>query len=141
MNNFSDVGRVGKDAVTRHTQSGEPVTGFSLAIDSGFGDKKQTHWFDCSLWGKRGESVAPYLLKGAQVFVQGEFGTRDHEGKQYLTLRVSEIKLIGSKGDGPAKPTATGNTSRSRPAPVDNVGRGDDLPDDDIPFVTNRGTF
>ena len=95
MNNFTDIGRIGKDAVTRFTQGGESVTGFSLAVDSGWGDKKQTNWFDCSLWGKRGEKVAEYLTKGKQVMVQGEFGTREHEGKTYLTLRVSEVKLIG----------------------------------------------
>jgi single-strand DNA-binding protein len=96
MNNYNVIGRVGKDAVTRQAGS-EPVTGFSLAVDSGYGDKKQTLWLDCSLWGKRGEKVAQYITKGSQLGVSGELGTREHDGKTYLTLRVAEVSLIGGK--------------------------------------------
>lgn len=99
LNSYNAVGRVGNNAVTRHTGAGEPVTGFSLAVDSGFGEKKQTLWFDCTLWGKRGEKVAEFIKKGAQLGVSGELGTRIHEGKTYLTLRVAEVALIGSKSE------------------------------------------
>jgi len=120
------VGRIGKDAVTRD-HNGDPVTGFSLAMDDGFGDKKTTHWFDCSGWGKRYQAVAPYLLKGSQVFVVGEQGEREHEGKVYKTLRLQTLDLVGSKPQG----------SASAPAPRDAPKRAqaDDVPfDDDIPF-------
>ena len=99
MNNYNVIGRVGKDAVTRQAGS-EPVTGLSLAVDSGYGDKKQTLWLDCSLWGKRGEKVAQYITKGSQLGVSGELGTREHDGKTYLTLRVGEVSLIGGKPQG-----------------------------------------
>jgi single-strand DNA-binding protein len=126
--NFNDVGRIGKDAVTRFTQGGEPVTGWSLAIDSGYGDKKQTLWLDCSAWGKRWEGVTPYLVKGAQVSVQGELGTREHEGKTYLTLRIADLKLVGGKGENKASGE---RQERKAPAPA-----GTDVPpdEDDIPF-------
>lgn len=97
MNNFSAVGRVGNKAVTRHTQNGKPVTGFSLALDSGFGEKKQTLWFDCSAWGERFVKVADFITKGSQVAVVGELGTREHDGKTYLTLNVNDVTLVGSK--------------------------------------------
>lgn len=129
--NFNDVGRIGKDAVTRFTGNGDPVTGFSLAVDSGYGDKKQTIWLDCSAWGKRWEGVSPYLVKGAQVSVQGELGTREHEGKTYLTLRIADLKLVGGKGE--AKP----QRQESAPSPRD-ASNGDrasgGFNDDDIPF-------
>jgi single-strand DNA-binding protein len=133
--NFSDVGRIGKDAVTRHTGSGEPVTGFSAAVDSGFGDKKVTIWLDCSAWGKRYEGVAPYLVKGSQVFVQGELGTREHEGKTYLTLRVADLKLVGGKqgGEAPAHRQESAAPQRSQA----NASYGD-VSDDDIPFRSFR---
>ena len=95
MSNFYSLVRIGKDAQVRHTQAGKSVTGFSAAFDVGWGDKKQTNWLDCSLWGDRGEKVAPYLLKGSLVLVEGEIGTREHEGKTYLTLNVSEVRLTG----------------------------------------------
>lgn len=125
MINFSDTGRIGKDAVVRHTQGGDSVTGFSLAIDSGYGERKQTLWLDCAIWGSRGEKLAEYLLKGAQVHVAGELGTREHEGKTYITCRVADVRLVGGKqeqGEKPAKKPA------AKPAPQD------DFSDDDLPF-------
>ena len=110
MINFSDTGRIGRDAVTREA-GGKPVTNFALAVDSGYGDRKQTLWFDCSAWGERYTKLAPYLLKGSQVQVAGELGTREHEGKTYLTLRIAEIKLL-SKKDAAPKPAQTQATQR-----------------------------
>lgn len=122
---ISGIGRIGKDAVTRQAGS-DSVTGFSLAMDNGFGDKKQTLWFDCSGWGKRYSAVAEYLLKGGQVFVSGELCEREHEGKKYLTIRLNDLGLIGSKpaGDRPARSAqpATAGTD------------GEPFPDEDIPF-------
>lgn len=129
MNSYNAIGRVGKDAVCRFTQGGDPVTGWSLAVDSGYGDKKQTLWLDCSLWGKRGEKVAEYITKGSQLGVTGELGTREHDGKTYLTLRVAEVSLIGGRQD-------SGNTSSSGPrggAPArERPARATDAPADDF---------
>lgn len=128
--NFSDVVRLGKDAVTRHTQAGKAVTGFSAAVDSGYGDNKQTLWLDCSAWGERYEKVAPYLTKGSQVFVQGELGTREHEGKTYITIRVSEIKLVGGKPSSEAPKPSRAPTERPQ---QETAGGG--FADEDIPFA------
>lgn len=98
MNNFSQLVRLGKDAQVRDAAD-QPVVGFSAAFDSGFGSRAQTLWVDCSAWGKRFVKVAQYLKKGALVLVQGEIGTREHEGKTYLTLNVRELSLCGKKGD------------------------------------------
>lgn len=130
--NFKELVRIGKDAVTRFTQGGKPVTGFSAAFDNGWGDKKQTVWLDCSLWGERGEKVAPYLLKGSQVVVAGNIGTREHDGKTYITLEVLDVKLVG-KGEG--KPASERQEPRrgggGSPAPA----ADDPFPEDsDIPF-------
>lgn len=99
MNNLSIVGRVGRDAVVRHTQGGDSVAGFSVAVESGFGDKKQTLWLDCSVWGKRAQAIAKHIKKGDRIAVVGELGTREHDGKTYLTLRASDITLLGNKPD------------------------------------------
>lgn len=124
----SGVGRIGKDAVSR-TAGSDKVTGFSLAMDNGFGDKKQTLWFDCSGWGKRYEAVTPHLLKGSQVFVSGELGEREHEGKKYLTLRLVALDLVGSKPSGERQ----NNPGRAVSA-EERAGSSEPFPDDDIPF-------
>lgn len=98
MKNITIAGRITRDAVTRTTQQGDKVTGFSVAVDDGFGQNKRTLFFDCSLWGKRGDSLAQYLVKGASVTVAGDLSTREHEGKTYLTLRASEVTLQGDAG-------------------------------------------
>ena len=88
-------GGIGKDAVLRRTQDGEAILGFSVAVDDGYGDKKRTIWFDCSVWGKRGEKLANMLTKGTKVSVSGELSTREHEGKTYLTVRADGITIMG----------------------------------------------
>ena len=100
MANFKDVCRIGKDAVTRFTQGGKSVTGFSAAFDTGWGDNKKTYWLDVSGWGERYEKLAQYLTKGSQVLIEGDIGTREHDGKTYLTLTLSDLKLIGGKQEG-----------------------------------------
>ena len=97
MNVLVVSGNIGRDAEVR-SAGGTSVAGFSLAVKSGYGDKAQTVWVDCSLWGKQAESgLVQYLKKGQFVVVTGELGTREHEGKTYVTLRVSNVTLGGKQ--------------------------------------------
>lgn len=100
MKSITIAGNIGKDAVTRTTPSGDKVTSWSVAVEERNGQDKRSIWFDCTLWGKRGESLAQYLTKGGKVAVSGELSTRDHEGKTYLTVRVDQVTLQGGKPDG-----------------------------------------
>ena len=46
------AGNVGKDAQLRTTQGGDPVLGFSIAIDNGKdknGNKRDSTWVQCSI--------------------------------------------------------------------------------------------
>ena len=63
MNIWTVIGRVGKDAVLRNAGDSS-VLGWSLAVDAGYGERKVTTWVDCSLWGKRAESLADKIKKG-----------------------------------------------------------------------------
>lgn len=95
MKSITISGGIGKDAVTRTTPAGDMVTSWSVAVAEGFGDKKRKLWFDCSLWGARGEKLAEYLSKGSKVSVSGDLSTREHEGKTYLTVRADQVTLMG----------------------------------------------
>lgn len=121
MKNITIAGRIGKDAVVRTTQGGDKVTSWGVAVEERSGQEKRTIWFDCSLWGKRGESLAQYLTKGASVTVSGELSTREHEGRTYLTVRVHDVTLQGGQREG----------GQTRPEPQQN--RREEL-DDEIPF-------
>ena len=116
------AGNIGKDAVTRTTQGGDKITGWSVAVEDGFGQNKRTLWFDCSWFGSRGEKVAQYLTKGSKVTVSGDFSTREHEGKTYLQVRVNDVTLQGGKPE-----SQRDDRQQER-------GRADDLDADSIPF-------
>lgn len=128
MKNITIAGNIGKDAVTRRTQNGDAVTGWSVAVEERQGQEKRTIWFDCNLWGKRGESLAQYLTKGGKVAVSGELSTREHEGKTYLTIRADQVTLLGGKSDG-GRDDAGGEGGGKNQSP----SARPDL-DDDIPF-------
>lgn len=108
MKNITIAGRLTKDAVTREAGS-DKVTGFAVAVVDRSGKEKATIFFDCSLWGKRGESLVQYLTKGSSVTVSGDFGTREYEGKTYFTVRVNDVTLQGGKSnsEGQARETHT----------------------------------
>ena len=95
MKTICIAGTIGKDAVIRRTQAGEPILGFSVAVDDGYGENKQTMWFDVALWGKRGQALEPHLKKGTKVTVSGDFSTRLHENKTYFTCRANDITIQG----------------------------------------------
>jgi len=95
MKNITIAGNIGKDAVVRTTQAGESVTGWTVAVEERNGQEKRTIWFDCTLWGKRGSALAQYLTKGNRVVVAGDLSSREHNGKTYLTVKASEVTLLG----------------------------------------------
>lgn len=96
MKNITIAGRLTRDAENR-TAGSDNVTGFSVAVDDRQGKEKSTLFFECNLWGKRGESLSQYLTKGSSVTVSGDFSTREHNGKIYLSVRVADVTLQGGK--------------------------------------------
>ena len=126
MKAITIAGNIGKDAVVRTTQGGDRITGWSVAVEDGFGQNKRTIWFDCSWFGSRGEKVAQYLTKGSKVTVSGDFSTREHEGKTYLQVRVNDVTLQGGKPEGQRD-----DRQQDQRAPA---GRAADM-DDEIPFA------
>lgn len=131
MNNWSFTGNLGKDAETRYTQSGDAVVSFSVGVKSGYGDKATTTWARCSMFGKRGESVAQYLTKGQLVGICGEVALREWQDKDgqtrtALEVRVSDLTLLGRKDSSEKPQTSPPARQAKAPPPADF--------DDDIPF-------
>ena len=96
------AGNVGKDPVLRRTQGGDPVLNFSLAVDNGKdkdGNKRDATWFDCSIWGKRAESLEPHIHKGDKLAISGRPTTRAHDSKAYLGINVNDLTFQGGKQD------------------------------------------
>lgn len=82
---------------------GDRVLNFSIAVDNGkdkSGQKRDPTWFDCALWGKRADALAPYIAKGSKLCVSGRPSARAHEGRAYLGLTVGELTFMSSRQDG-----------------------------------------
>lgn len=132
MNLLALTGNLGGDCKTSNV-SGTAVANFSVAMKSGWGDKEQSIWLDCALWGRQAESgLIDYLVKGQQVALTGELGSREHDGKTYLTLRVGSIDLVGGKQEG-QQARQSQQQQQQRPAPQPQNGTANDY-DDDLPF-------
>ena len=124
------AGNVGKDAELRTTQSGDKVLGFSLAVDNGKdrdGNKRDATWWECSIWGKRAESLAGHITKGTKLSVQGRPGAREYNGKAYLTVAVDQFAFQGGK------PSQADSASYS--SPQDQTAPAQRDLDTDIPFA------
>lgn len=132
MNKIAATGRVVADAELRHTQSGDPVCQFRMASDVGFGDRKTTNWFNCQIWGKRGESLVQYLVKGTPVTAYGTITLREWTNKEGLKqlspeIRIDEIDMHGGREGGGQPAPAKQQPRPAQPASADPL-------DDDIPF-------
>lgn len=129
MNTIAIAGNLGRDAELRHTSNGDAVLQFSIADSQG--RDKPTVWWSCSLWGRRGEALAPYLTKGQQVTVAGTVSERewtDREGnkRKSMEVRVTEIALQGGKREDRPAPQPS--------RPQRDAGMHDDLDPETIPF-------
>jgi single-strand DNA-binding protein len=127
MNIFTCTTRLYKDAEQRFSQSGDSIVSFKGAVDSGYGQNKTTTWIKFTMFGKRGESVLPYLKDKTQIAVSGELANReytDREGqKRYsLEVRVNDLTLLGGKQEGQQSQPAR---QAQKPAAND---LGDDVP-------------
>jgi single-strand DNA-binding protein len=97
------AGTVGKDAVLRRTSNGldrpnDAVLSFRVAVDQGkdkSGNRRDAKWYDASIWGKRAESLQSYITKGSKLTLQGRPTAREHQGKVYMGIAVSELAFQG----------------------------------------------
>lgn len=148
MPTLTDVGRIGRDAELRYTPGGDAVINLALACDygrKGQDGKRPTQWVDATLWGKQAEAMAPYLLKGQQVYftmddahIETYAKTGGGEGFK-LTGKIILIKFVGSppqaanqpvqpRPQQPRQQAADRQAQSQQAAPPDSF-------DDDIPFA------
>ena len=101
MNSCVFVGRLGRDAELKNVNDSSLLV-FNVASDVGFGDKKNTIWVECNLWGKRAETLHKYLKKGTTVTVIGELSERHFTGndgveKKNLALKLGNVSFATEK--------------------------------------------
>ena len=143
------VGRLTRDAELKYTANGQAVCKFSIAVNrrkkNGDQWEDEANYFDVTLWGRQGEAVNQYLLKGKSVGVDGELRQdrwqQDGQNRSKVEIVASNIQLLGGgSGSGNAgSGSASGNngsfgsgsgSSRSEQPPQP----AEDNFTDDIPF-------
>lgn len=139
LNTCTLSGNLGNDAEVRYTAGGMAITSFSLAVnhrrkqqDGSYAD--ETSWVDCTMFGKRGESLqaSGYLQKGAKLAVVGHLrmSTWEADGQRRRKLEVIVDNIIGMTNyRQPQQPQAQ-QPYQAQPQP----SYTPDVYDEDIPF-------
>ena len=94
LNRITIKGRLTRDPELRRTQSGAPVTSFTMAVDRDFksqsGDK-ETDFIDVVAWRQTAEFVARYFTKGRMAVVEGRLQIRDWQDNNGNKRRSAEV--------------------------------------------------
>ena len=101
------VGRLTRDSELRYTSGGSPICSFSVATSSR--KKKGDQWideasfWDIELWGKQGESLQQYLVKGKQVAIEGSMRQdrweKDGQPRMKVVISAQTVQLLGGGQD------------------------------------------
>jgi single-strand DNA-binding protein len=95
MNHVVLMGRLTRDPELRHTQTGTPVSTFTLAVDRGYtprdGGERQTDFIDIVAWRSTAEFVSKYFVKGQMAAVTGRLQIRDWTDKDGNKRRSAEV--------------------------------------------------
>lgn len=115
VNKIILMGHLGRDPELRYTAKGNPVLSLSLAtnrdIKNAEGEQiSETQWHKATVWGKRAESCAKYLVKGSQVYVEGELQMKNWTDKEGIARKSAEIMVDDVRFMGGTRRETTGNT-------------------------------
>ena len=97
------VGRLTRDAELSYTNGGLAILNFSLAVNHRKpknGNAEEVSYFNCKAFGKIGENLKYYMLKGKQIAITGflkqERWEKDGQKESRVVVNCEEIQLIGN---------------------------------------------
>ena len=130
LNKFFGIGNLCDDPQLRHTQGGQAVLNFRIAMNETFMDrdgnkKEKVEYLNVVVWGKPGESLAPLLHKGSRVHVEGKIQTSsydDRDGNKRYKTEANAFRVIlldgrshgGAEGGEQEQRSSGGGYSRAR---------------------------
>jgi single-strand DNA-binding protein len=147
INHVVLVGRLTRDAELKYTSGGQAVCKFSVAVNrrkkNGDQWEDEANYFDVVLWGRQGESLNQYLVKGKSVGVDGELRQdrwqQDGQNRSKVEIVANNIQLLGGNPGGGGGSSGSGQGGSSQPRNNDGADQapppaGEDNFADDIPF-------
>src|SRR5690606_10152738 len=109
MNKFIISGNLTRDPELLYSQTGKAYAKFSVAVTRNF-DREKTDFFNCTIFGKRAESLANYQRKGNKVLVEGEVQIENKDGKYYTNVIAINVEFLDSKKQSDNQTTIQSNT-------------------------------
>ena len=155
MANFNKVylmGNLTRDPEMRVTPKGTAICQFGLAISRSWKDesgqtREETAFVDIEAWGKQGEIISKYCVKGRPLFVEGRLKFDQWEDKtsgqkrSKLKVVLENFQFIGGRGDGAPggggggeSEAAPGDAPAAPRAPARPPAPPKDTVDEDVPF-------
>ena len=152
LNRVTLIGRLTRDSELKSLASGQSVCKFSIAVNrlrkNGDQWEDEPNFFDVTFWGKRGEALHQYLVKGKMVWIDGELRQdrwqQDGQNRSKVEIVVNDLQLLGggnagSSGSGGSAGGGNyvreqGNQGGGDWQPKGDSGPSDDGFADDIPF-------
>jgi len=140
LNKVVVIGRLTRDAELKYTSSGQAVCKFSIAVNrrkkNGDQWEDEANYFDIVVWGRQGESLHPYLLKGKMIGVDGELRQdrwqQEGQNRSKIEIVASNLQLLTPQGDKQNFRNAAGGEAPSEEQSY--ASSKDDGFTDDIPF-------
>jgi single-strand DNA-binding protein len=152
LNKVLLIGRLTRDPETRNTATGSAVVSFGLAVNRSYTNKntnervEETCFVDIEAWGRTGETIARYMKKGRQIFIEGRLrlDTWEREGQKRSKLLIvcEGFQFLdggnggggGDAGERSERPARTGSAAPGRAAPVGARDTPQDDYEEDVPF-------
>jgi single-strand DNA-binding protein len=103
LNHVVLIGRLTRDAELKYTANGQAVCKFSIAVNrrrkNGDQWEDEANFFDIVVWGRQGESLSQYLVKGKMVGVDGELRQdrwqQDGQNRSKVEIVANYLQLLG----------------------------------------------
>lgn len=98
------MGRMTSTPELKTTPNGVSVTTFSIAVDRGYGENKQTDFINIVAWRQNAEFICKYFTKGSRIAIEGSIQPRkyqDRDGNNRTTFEVvaKEVHFVDGKKD------------------------------------------
>ena len=104
LNHVVLIGRLTRDAELKSIASGQAVCKFSIAVNrrkkNGDQWEDEPNFFDVVVWGRQGETLHQYLVKGKMVGVDGElrqdrWQQQDGQNRSKVEIVANYLQLLG----------------------------------------------
>lgn len=103
MNEFSFIGRAGRDPELRFTDDGKAVANISMAVSKG--KNIPPIWYEMTAWDKTAEILHSYVHKGNQFGVVGRIKQNEWQDRETgekrsgMTIQIEKLDLLTNQSD------------------------------------------